>query len=467
MFKLCRVQMLQCFLSSLLCFPLTAYADDLSWEEANWLGVQPDDVNPDINRWSTFVKPIITTVGGSASTIEQWALTDTSDLGMVPFTTTVNGQAQVTSTTQYVQFAASTVTQGGNTAVETSMLIAPAIWSDVADAASTACGGGTRKRQFCDLSKIDTDTLAQALYNTFAKKGIIMDTLAILGFIEIMQGGALNRPEANSWKITGILPSTPATSSDSDEAAATGWVDPFYTDEADLVSQFLASSGKSAPTSVAASTTTTSLVCSSTVSATVSPTAAYSNIQQFCGQQDHLVPINPAASTSQNFPGLDQNITISVSWAPGCNSNSPPYTLNSDDCGKYLNDTVDGCDNNSNAKHGGALTADCIVYAMTPQAFTADTTYDNPPPTPDPTVTQLSCASATPNAITFSQSDASKKISDYCQYLSDHKVVMSANSSNPNNPNGPSSGVTETCGATSNPISVSVYPSRKWTSKLL
>jgi len=464
-------QMLRYFLSSLVYLSFTASANDLDWEESNWLGVRPNDVNPDMNKWGHYDKAFITTftAGGRPSTVDDWVATNTNDLGMAPITMTVNGQVQVTSTTEYVQFAASTMTQGGSTAVETSMLIAPAIWSDIADAASTVCGGGTRKRQFCDLAKVDTETLAKALYNVFAKKEIMMGTLAILGFIEIMQVGALNRPAVHSWKITGVLPTPPATASDSNEAASTGWVDPCYTNELDLASELAAASGKSLPTSVAASTTSTSLACSKTGSATVNPSAAYSNIREFCGQQNHLVPINPTASTSQNFPELEINSTISISWASGCNSHSPPYTLNSNDCRTYLNDTINGCDNNSNDKHGGALTVDCIVYAMTPQTWKLEIPNDDPPPPPpDPTSIQLNCASATPNAATFSPGDASHLILNLFKDLGDYKVFMSGNSTEPNV--GQSSGVTDNCGITSDSnkaISVGVSPSCEWTSKLL
>jgi len=176
-------------------------------------------------------------------------------------------------------------------------------------------------------------------------------------------------------------------------------------------------------TSIAASSRTTSLVCSSTSSATVRSSAASSNIERFCGQQDHLGQISPTASTSQSFPELEWNNTISVDWAPGCKSIDSAYTLTWDVCTFYLYHIINACGYDSNDFYGGSLTATafCMVFAIAPQP------YINPQPSIND---QKVVCGAFDNGggmghRTFSTANAYDAIDKYCngveKYSSDPK----------------------------------------------
>jgi len=166
------------------------------WEEEQWVGFMIDDVNPNINDWQTYETDVTVTSAGSAATTQQsWIASNTNNLGLIPLTTTFDGKAQVTSVTQYVQFATSTVTSSGNTAIPTEMLVAPAIWSAVGDAANEACGNPGRKRRFCDLSKVAEADIARFVIARLAKSEIVLPTLAVFGLVKWIQNGALNRAE--------------------------------------------------------------------------------------------------------------------------------------------------------------------------------------------------------------------------------------------------------------------------------
>ncbi len=201
-----------------------------------------------------------------------------------------------------------------------------------------------------------------------------------------------------------------------------GWANASYNDQFKLTG-----TSQALPTSIAASSTSTSLACYSTGSASMRPGDAYSKIEEFCGQQDHLVSINPTASTSQSFPELQQNNTISVSWVPGCKSNSPAYSLNLNDCATYLNDSINECGRNSNDVYGGSLTANCIVYAVTPQPYII--------PAPSLNAESVVCGAFNDGRgmghPTFSTANAYDAIDKYCNgaynYTSDMTTVKNKN----------------------------------------
>ena len=461
MASLSRMKLLRYFIVSInITFSIVS-AD--TWEEEEWLGVPHLDVNPNVKQWTSYEVDFTTTpTGAAAETLQSWLPSNTNDLGVVPMTTTIDGTAQEATSTEYVQFASATVTSDGSTAVETHMLVAPAILPHINDAAGVACGGGgLKKRQLCDLSKVAADDIAAALYTTLLKNDIILPLLATLGIIQIVRGGALLLPARERYTITGTLP---ATTTSGVERTVTAWMDLPYTNEADLSSELRAATLGPPPPPMSTTTTSTSLACAGTGAATINNESALTDVGMFCNEQDHLVKINPSSGTSENFAGLGGNTTLSVNWASGCTSDGANYTLNQDDCNTYLNRTISDCDVNSNDKNGGNVTVDCVVYAMEPQPSLAPTPFDNPPPLPDPTSQQLSCASATPNAIMFNQIDAVSEINKFCDYLHNHKVIMSPNPPYFGNNPPHSPGVTDECCETSSPnnaISVGVRPSCK------
>lgn len=341
---------------------------------------------------------------------------------MIQATTTIHGKTQVTSVTQYVQFATSTVTTGGEAAVQTQMLVAPAIWSAMGDAANEACG---RKRQFCDLSKVTEEELARFVIARLAKQEIVLPTLAVYGLVKWIQSGALNRAAVNKFPILGTPP--PSTTS-SVESTVTAWMIPYLSDEPDLRKMMASATIPLSASTVSEITTSTSLSCASTSTASVSASLAYENLIVFCGQQDHLVPINPTTGTSQSFPQQEQNATLSVSWSDGCESDTEEYTLSQDDCRTYLNNTINECDVDSDDKHGGMVTAECIVYAMSPQPYVPPPLLDVPsslaPDLPASTVQSLRCASSTPDAKMFNKDDAVGLIEGLCDKLRDDKAIL-------------------------------------------
>lgn len=196
---------------------------------------------------------------------------------------------------------------------------------------------------------------------------------------------------------------------------------PPLSNEAELSQQFAAMTAPISTFAVNSASTSTSLACATTGAVSVSASQAQNDIESFCGQEDHLVPINPSAGTSQNFVRLNQNSTVSVSWASGCTGGNSDYTLNQEDCRTYLNETVNNCETDSSDKHGGNVTVDCIVYAVIRQTYVAPPAADNPttlsPSAPASTVPTATCASATPNAIMYNRDDAKQAITKFCEAL--------------------------------------------------
>lgn len=167
-----------------------SFAEANNWEDSQWLGIRPDDVNPDINNWKSYDLDFVFTPPGSApQTVQSWVASNTNYLDVIPATTTVDGKAKVSSVTQYVQFATTTATEDGQPALQTDMLVTPQIWSAMGDAAADVCGAQERKRQFCDLSKISENDIAAAAITRLASSRILLPTLAIGQLVSMIKSG--------------------------------------------------------------------------------------------------------------------------------------------------------------------------------------------------------------------------------------------------------------------------------------
>jgi uncharacterized protein YfiM (DUF2279 family) len=440
----------RCFLA--LSFSVSTVLADM-WKEEQWVGFMIEDFNPNSNSWQTYEADVTVTPAGSAATTQQsWIPLNTNELGIIPSTTTLDGKAQVTSVTQYVQFALSTVTSSGSTAVQTEMLVAPAIWSAVGDAANEPRGNPGRKRQCCDLFKVAEADIAQFVVARLAKSVIVWPTLTVFGLVKRFQNGALNRAEDDKIPILGTLP---ASTTSNIESTATAWMVPYLSNYVDLSTEMAAATIPLPYSTLSESTTSTSLNCANTGTASVSASLAYDNVVSFCGQADHLVKIDPTLETSQSFPGMDQNSTLSVSWAASCASGATEYTVTQDDCRTYLNDTINNCETDSNDKHGGSITTECVVFAMVPQPHIPPPPFDNPssltPDLPAATVKSLHCPSPTPMAI-FYKDDAALAIDRACAVMRDNKLIMAGQSPYLNQDPPHSSGSDASCCSTSIPI---------------
>ena len=349
------------------------------------------------------------------------------------------------------------------------MLVAPAIWSAVGDAANEACGHLGKKRQFCDLSKIPEADIARFVIARLAKSEIVLPTLAVFGLVKWIQTGALNRAENDKIPILGTLP---ASTTSSVESTVTAWMIPYLSNEVELAKAMAAATIPLSASTVSETTTSTSLSCAKTGTASVSASLAYDNVVYFCSQADHLVKINPTSETSQSFPALGQNSTLSVSWAAGCAGKTTEYTVTRGDCRTYLNDTINNCETDSKEKHGGSIIAECVVFAVAPQPYVDPPPFDNPssitPDLPAATVKSLHCASQTPDAVMFNKDDATIAIDRVCTKLHDNKVIIAGQGPYANHDPAHSSGSGANCCSTSSPnkaydalIAADVTPFRK------
>jgi len=304
------------------------------------------------------------------------------------------------------------------------MLVAPAIWPAVGDAVNEACGNPGRRRQFCDLSKVAEADIARFMIARLAKSEIVLPTLAVFGLVKWIQNSALNRAEDDETPILGTLP---ASTTSKVGSTATAWVVQYVSNEAELSKEMAAATIPLRYSALSESTTSTSLSCANTGRASVSASLAYDNVVSFCGQADHFIKIDSTSETSQSFPEQEQNSTLSVSWAAGCAGQTTEYTVTQDDCRTYLNDTINNCETGSNDKHGGSITAECIVFAMAPQPYIPPPPIDNPssltPDLPVATVKSLHCPSPTPMAM-FNKDDAALAIDRACALMHDEKTIM-------------------------------------------
>ncbi len=250
--------------------------------------------------------------------------------------------------------------------------------------------------------------------------------------------------------------SLPPVTTTSVERTVTAIMIPFLSTEGELWKIFEAMTTPIVPITGSTTTTSTSSACAGTGGPSVTASIAQGDIEYFCDEADHLVPINPTSGTSENFVRMGQNFTISVDWASHCTSeDNPDYRLTMSDCNANMNGTINSCDADSDVKSGGNVTVDCIVYAFVPQPYVQPAAFDNPTSftwTPAAISTQsIHCQTAFPTGAKYNREDAASRIDGFCDNLQKQKYIMAGAAPYFNNDPPHSPGGALHCCSTSNP----------------
>ena len=273
------------------------------------------------------------------------------------------------------------------------------ILQETADTAVADCNA-KGKRQSCLPSKIPIEKLRQFFNAAAKRKNIVLaaeiaspiiSTYLVATDFNLLRNGLSQYERPVTIQYSDITPS----STSSTGPTVTAWVDPLYPD---LESFFYIDIEPTGPTPD--DMPSTSLFCS--VTASPSPTLAVemapalAHAANFCHDTagSILGPGQPYNSTQEQYEG---KFGYYANWATTdqCKDKSMKYTINETLCNEYLKDILGMCDppkpDNPNAKHGGTVTDECMIFEFQPyqkntpappQPVSPTTPAAPPPPAP-------------------------------------------------------------------------------------
>jgi hypothetical protein len=353
--------------------------DPSATTSCNAIGVNPVDL-PTIGVDTQYItiETVVTTSNGqtSSTTQQKWIGVNTQYLTDIPTTITTVNPPVTTTETIHAEMVTATTTSGGSAAVETSLLISPALADILAQAyeqAAQGCSAAKARhavRQSCAInSEASVVEILDALLANAARPIVLNAGLAalIVTFtIKTAKNLMIHGQGLAALRTVYKYPaddSTDPPTTTSDGPVITAIVDPAYTYLSQLLVEWSAT-----PTSTPSPTP--SLFCANGGRAQVDRNKALGDAGTFCKDKAN-VNVTPIGGVSEQFDqGTGGSNVFWVHWSLACTNGNPgQYTINEDKCNSYFSSIIDGCDTKAGVgeKHGGNLTDGCGIFGMVPQ----------------------------------------------------------------------------------------------------